>query len=100
MPEAKPEHLIGDRTSDRNGLDNEYQARWGEHDCTPSVDANIEDPRRPLPQTVPAQMGRRAVLCVVAMETALGNSMGVLRVKLPRFWATRVHHHVAQAMFR
>jgi hypothetical protein len=26
--------------------------------------------------------------------------MGVLRVKLPRFWATRVHHHVAQAMLR
>jgi hypothetical protein len=39
-------------------------------------------------------MADRAVLCVVAMEAALAESMGILRLKLSRLCATRIDHHL------
>ena len=45
-------------------------------------------------------MAHRAVLWVVAMEAALAESTGLLRLKLSRLGATRIDHHFAQLISR
>ena len=95
MLEAKPEHLIGDRAYDSDGLDDDLKQDGVNLIAPAPVHPETQDSRRPPFAAVPTPLTRRAVLCVVAMETALTDPLGILRLQLPRFCAARINHDVA-----
>ena len=100
MIEAKPENLIGDKAYDSDALDEQLKKDGRGDDCAASVHAQAQDPGRAPAASLCAQVDRRAVLCVVAMEASPARSLGVLRLELPGFRAARMHLDPAQAILR
>ena len=100
MLEAKPEHLIGDRAYDSDGLDEDLKQDGvnliAPHRSTRKL--KTQDGRHLAPLSTP--LARRTVLCLAPMEAALTDSLGVLRHQLPGICATRMHHDAAQAILR
>ncbi|MGQ0810604.1 MAG: IS5 family transposase, partial [Nitrospiraceae bacterium] len=100
MLEAKPEHLLGARASDSDGLDDALKQDGVAMIAPPRSTRKLkpQDGRRPA--AVPTPLARRAMLCMAAMETPLADPLGILRSQLPRFRATRINHHAAETILR
>ena len=100
MLEAKPEHLIGDRAYDSDGLDDDLKQDGvnmiAPHRSTRKL--KTQDGRSPAPLSTP--LARRAVLRVAAMEAAVADPLGILCHQLPGVCPTCIHHHAPQAILR
>jgi transposase len=100
MLEAKPEHLIGDRAYDSDGLDADRQARRHPHDCPTSIHPKAQEPGGAPLTPVPTPLARRTVLCLVAVAASVTDSLGVLRHQLSGLCVARLHHHAPQTILR
>jgi hypothetical protein len=100
MLEAKPEHLIGDRAYDSDGLDDDLKQDGVNMIAPHRSTRKLKTQDGPPPATLPTSLARRALLCVAAVEAAAPGPLGILRHQLPRFCAARIHHHATQAILR
>ncbi len=80
MLEAKPEHLIGDRAYDSDGLDDALQQDGINMIAPHRSTRKTQDSRWPPPAALPTSLARRALLCVAPMEGAAPGSLGILRL--------------------
>jgi transposase len=98
MVEAKPEHLIGDRAYDSDGLDDDVTQN-GVNLIAPHRSTRKLKTRAPL-TPLPTPLARRTVLCLAPMEAAPPHSLGVLHHQLPWVRTARLHHDAPQAILR
>ena len=100
MLEAKPEHLIGDRAYDSDGLDDDLKQDG----------VNMIAPHRST-RKLKTQDGRHLrryqrrwlverFFAWLQWKRRLAGSLGILRHQLPGFCATRIDHHAPQAILR